>query len=158
LSLLIPAVILVHLIVAPYTKVEESFNIQAAHDFITYSSRSGGLSGNLKFFDHVDYPGAVPRTFVGAFSLALISNPIIACTGPEYAQFVVRLVLATFNAYALFRFKDALAKAYGNDVGRWYTLFQVSQFHVMFYASRTLPNMFAFGLCQCSKSICVLLC
>jgi alpha-1,6-mannosyltransferase len=129
--------------------VEESFNIQATHDFITYSSRSGGLFGNLKLFDHVSFPGAVPRSFVGALGLAIISNPIISLTGPEYAQFVVRAVLGLLNAYALFRFKERLAKAFGNDVGRWYILFQVSQFHVMFYASRTLPNMFAFGLSLC---------
>ena len=148
LSLLIPSLILLHLLVAPYTKVEESFNIQATHDIITYSSLPGNFLKNLRFFDHVDFPGAVPRTFVGALALAIVSKPITAFTGAEYAQIVVRAALGLFNTVALLKYKDALAKAYGRNVGRWYLLLQASQFHVIFYASRTLPNMFAFGLSE----------
>ena len=146
LSLLTILLILLHLVVAPYTKVEESFNIQATHDIITYSSLPGNYLHNLQFFDHVDFPGAVPRTFVGALALAITSKPIIAFSSAAKAQFIVRAVLGLFNGLALLRFKDGLVKAYGRGVGRWYVLLQASQFHVMFYASRTLPNMFAFGL------------
>ena len=57
-----------------------------------------------------------------------------------------RATLGLINAFALIRFKDAIDIAYGKTAGRWYVAFQASQFHVMFYASRTLPNMFAFAL------------
>jgi hypothetical protein len=63
---------------------------------------------------------------------------------------IARGVLGLLNAAALVQFKRAIDTAYGNVAGRWYILLQASQFHVMFYASRTLPNMFAFGI---SKSI-----
>jgi alpha-1,6-mannosyltransferase len=99
-------------------------------------------------YDHFSFPGAVPRTFVGALALAQISRPIIALTGGQYAQFIVRAVLGLFNATALLLFKSGLEKAFGKDVGRWYILLQATQFHVIFYASRTLPNMFAFGLSE----------
>ena len=56
--------------------------------------------------------------------------------------------MGLFNAFALLRFRKGLDKAFGKDVGRWYILLQAAQFHVIFYASRTLPNMFAFGLSE----------
>lgn len=57
----------------------------------------------------------------------------------------MRGLLGLLNAVALAQFKRAIDTAYGKVAGRWYILLQASQFHVMFYASRTLPNMFAFG-------------
>jgi alpha-1,6-mannosyltransferase len=142
LSLSIPTLVLLHLLIAPYTKVEESFNIQATHD-IAYSN--GVLNKN---FDHLSFPGAVPRTFVGALLLAAASRPISYLARFQHAQFIARAVLGLFNAFALLRYRNGLDKAFGKDVGRWYILLQASQFHVIYYASRTLPNMFAFGLSE----------
>ena len=90
----------------------------------------------------------MPRTFVGALFLALTSKLILFLTGGKYAQFIIRAVLGLFNAFALLRFRKGLDKAFGKDVGRCYILLLASQFHVIFYASRTLPNMFAFGLSE----------
>jgi alpha-1,6-mannosyltransferase len=78
LALLVPVTILIHLFAAPYTKVEESFNIQAVYDITAYgipSPRNG--SHIIAHYDHVEFPGAVPRTFVGALILSLLSSPLI---------------------------------------------------------------------------------
>lgn len=78
---LIPAVILLHLICAPYTKVEESFNIQATHDILNYGVRdffSPNEPSRVQLkdhYDHLTFTGPVPRTFVGALALAGISWP-----------------------------------------------------------------------------------
>lgn len=140
LELSIPALILWHLRVVPHTKVEESFNLQATHDILKYGYQVSPS------YDHFEFPGAVDRTFVGAAALATVSTPIIALLGEQWSQFVVRAVLGLFNAFALIFYKRCLGKAYGNGVARWYAALQASQFHVIYYASRTLPNSFAFGL------------
>ena len=77
-TFLFPALILYHLLLAPYSKVEESFNLQATHDIIAYGIP---ISGNIRtkfelLYDHMVYPGAVPRTFVGAGVLAGITRPL----------------------------------------------------------------------------------
>lgn len=73
---LFPILMSLHLYFAPYTKVEESFNIQAAHDILTYGVP---LSDSKKLittdYDHMTFPGAVPRTFVGALVLSEMSRP-----------------------------------------------------------------------------------
>lgn len=50
------------------------------------------------------------------------------------------------NAASLLSFRNAVAKTFGTTAGNWFVLLQASQFHVMYYASRTLPNMYAFAL------------
>ena len=147
LALLIPGLVLVHLLAAPYTKVEESFNIQAAHDVLVYGTPTSAVNRRLSgSYDHFTFPGAVPRTFMGPVVLAATTQPIIALVGFDHAQTVVRAALGLFNAACLVFFAYSLRRAYGAAAARWYLVLQASQFHVMFYASRTLPNMFAFGL------------
>lgn len=147
MSLAIPALIVVHLLVAPYTKVEESFNIQATHDILVYGTPTSNIYERLSSrYDHFDFPGAVPRTFIGPVLLAGISQPIIALVGFQHAQLIVRGVLGLLNTGALWAFKSSVERAFGKSTARWYALLQLSQFHILFYASRTLPNMFAFGL------------
>ncbi|KAK9796298.1 hypothetical protein WJX73_008235 [Symbiochloris irregularis] len=59
---------IVHLICAPYNKVEESFNTQAVHDILYH-----GLS--VQAYDHLQFPGVVPRTFAGAGTVAVLTAP-----------------------------------------------------------------------------------
>ncbi|CCC09409.1 hypothetical protein SMACR_05174 [Sordaria macrospora] len=147
LSLLIPILILLHLFIAPYTKVEESFNIQATHDVLVYGTPLQNAYHKLsQAYDHFTFPGAVPRTFVGPVVLAGLGQPIVNLIGFDHAQSIVRGMLGLANAAALIFFARNFRRAYGRPAARWYLLLQASQFHVIFYASRTLPNMFAFGL------------
>lgn len=69
LVLLLAGLILLHLFVAPYTKVEESFHVQATHDILAHGFPYGD-NIDRSHYDHFEFPGAVPRTAVGATILA----------------------------------------------------------------------------------------
>lgn len=59
---------------------------------------------------------------------------------------IARAILGLFNASALMSYASGIKRAFGQPTAIWYLLFQASQFHVLYYASRTLSNMFAFGI------------
>ena len=78
LAALIPVLILIHLLLSPYTKVEESFNIQATHDILTHGLPYQNVQLKLREqYDHLEFPGSVPRTFVGPLALAAASWPFL---------------------------------------------------------------------------------
>ncbi|KAL1958210.1 hypothetical protein VTO42DRAFT_5066 [Malbranchea cinnamomea] len=145
---IIPCLIFLHQHLSPYTKVEESFNIQAVHDILKYGIPSGENIPETfrQNYDHFTFPGAVPRTFVGAVILAGLSRPLIWLFSVTKTQSLVRDILGALNAIALMYYAVAVRRAFGRDTALWYILLQASQFHVIYYASRTLPNMFAFGI------------
>lgn len=151
LASLIPAVILLHLYYAPYTKVEESFNIQAIHDILTFGLPwRKTLPDPIHQYDHLEFSGSVPRTFVGPLALAGASWPLVKYFEGADRQMLVRGVLGLFNAFCLLYFRNGVAKTFGRVAANWFVLFQASQFHIIYYASRTLPNFFAFGLSVCA--------
>jgi hypothetical protein len=63
------ALSMLHIWNAPFTKVEESFNLQAMHDVLYHGS-------NIGDYDHVAFPGVVPRTFIGALMVASVAAPL----------------------------------------------------------------------------------
>ena len=72
----IPLLVLLYLYVAPYTKVEESFNIQAVHDHLRNHIAFRQIQSFLREnYDHLTFTGPVPRTFVGSVVLATLSWP-----------------------------------------------------------------------------------
>lgn len=108
-------------------------------------------------FDHIDFPGAVPRTFLGAVVLSGLSRPLLSITGDKHAQFIARLVLGMFNTFALLKYRTDVQKAFGRNAARWLVLLLSGQFHIIFYSTRTLPNMFAFGLSRRVRTLVAVL-
>jgi alpha-1,6-mannosyltransferase len=134
-------------LVAPFTKVEESFNLQAVHDILKF----GVGHEALPLYDHFEFPGVLPRTFIGALGLSALSWPLTTAIkwvfdesiAGSLSQIAVRATLGLINVFALVMFRHAADRVYGKHVGRWYLILQVTQFHLVFYATRTLPNVFA---------------
>ncbi|EDO48762.1 predicted protein [Nematostella vectensis] len=136
--------ITVHIVCCPFTKVEESFNLQATHDLLYHGS-------DLSKYDHREFPGVVPRSFIGPLVLALLSSPAVTVlkllNAPKlYSQYAVRAVLGLMTLYAFVKYKRAVSKKFGSTVGHLLVLITSTQFHFLFYASRPLPNTFALCL------------
>lgn len=133
-----------YLFICPYTKVEESFNIQAIHDI---------FFKDLNQFDHLEFPGVVPRTFIGAIFLALCTFPFKNLFNDTFfLQLVARWFLGIFVIYSFTRFVDSTRKNINNGIAAWLYLITCSQFHYLFYSTRTLPNIFALVLVQLALS------
>ena len=56
----------------PFSKVEESFNTQAIHDLLEFSWWPGQSGNELMSFDHLEFPGVVPRTFLGPLAIRIL--------------------------------------------------------------------------------------
>ncbi|XP_065909178.1 dol-P-Man:Man(7)GlcNAc(2)-PP-Dol alpha-1,6-mannosyltransferase-like isoform X2 [Dysidea avara] len=130
-----------YIVICPYTKVEESFNLQATHDLLYHEE-------NLEEYDHLEFPGVVPRSFIGPWIVFALARPLTwvshACGQTKmFSQFIVRAVLGLFVCVSLIQFCSRLYTQFGRDVAVCVLLLTSTQFHFLFYASRPLPNTFA---------------
>ncbi|KAF7247584.1 hypothetical protein EG68_09373 [Paragonimus skrjabini miyazakii] len=131
LSVLLYSLTWAFICLCPYSKVEESFNMQALHDIAF-------LQANISQFDHVKFPGVVPRTFVGAALLSFVCAIPISTLMPQ-----VRFILGTITVGCFLKFAQTARRRFGDTVYVRLMWISLSQFHFFFYASRSLPNTFA---------------
>ncbi|EED92355.1 dolichyl-phosphate-mannose-glycolipid alpha-mannosyltransferase, partial [Thalassiosira pseudonana CCMP1335] len=129
-------VALLALYTCPHSKVEESFNLQATHDLF-YHGRDASDSP----YDHLQFPGVVPRTFIGAFFLSLIARFISWITPKQiFDAYVNRQSQQQSSSNGT---QSLQSTSPTTTIASYYLLITASQFHIPFYSSRLLPNTFA---------------
>jgi hypothetical protein len=133
-----------YVLLCPFTKVEESFHLQATHDVLVHGAHPDALAN----YDHFEFPGVVPRTFLGALGLAFLTLPWkILCQTflvPKiFLQIAVRGTLAAAVCFSYGRLMSAVSIRLGHRTARAMLYVAVLTPHFLFYSSRTLPNTFA---------------
>jgi alpha-1,6-mannosyltransferase len=131
-----------HILLCPFTKVEESFNLQAIHDLFIHKL-------NTTAYDHNEFSGVVSRSFIGPLIVTSVSWPLTIITlkitnNLFFGQLVARYTLFILVLTGLFHFTSSLRVAFRNaNIEKLTLIITAVQFHFIFYASRTLPNTFA---------------
>ncbi|KAL6505856.1 dolichyl-P-Man:Man(7)GlcNAc(2)-PP-dolichol alpha-1,6-mannosyltransferase [Orobanche hederae] len=143
-DLLLGLIAAFYVFMAPYTKVEESFNIQAMHDILYHQH-------HIEKYDHLEFPGVVPRTFIGSLLVSTLASPFVLAASllqfqKIYSLYAVRLVLGFMILLSLRFFRIQIRKNFGSQVEAFFVILIAIQFHMLFYCTRPLPNIFAFGL------------
>ncbi|KAJ3686769.1 hypothetical protein LUZ61_015933 [Rhynchospora tenuis] len=147
-DLLLGSIAAFYAITVPYTKVEESFNVQAMHDILYHRH-------NINKYDHLEFPGVVPRTFIGALIVATLASPLVSLmqffhVSRIYSLLTVRMALGCFVLASLRHFRLQVRIKFGNVVEAFFVIFTAVQFHLLFYSTRPLPNILAFALVNLS--------
>ncbi|CAI0548373.1 unnamed protein product [Linum tenue] len=142
-DLLLGSIAAFYVLMAPYTKVEESFNIQAMHDILFHRH-------HLDNYDHLEFPGVVPRTFIGAFLISTLASPLVFAMRllqfPKlYALIAVRLALGSVTLGTFRFFRIQVRQKFGHQVEGFLVVVTAFQFHLLFYSTRGLPNILALG-------------
>uniref|UniRef100_A0A0E0KTF8 Mannosyltransferase n=1 Tax=Oryza punctata TaxID=4537 RepID=A0A0E0KTF8_ORYPU len=111
-DLLLGSIAAFYAVMVPYTKVEESFNVQAMHDILYHNY-------HIEKYDHLEFPGVVPRSFI------------------------VRIMLGSIILMTLRLLRVQVKRKFGHHAEAFYVILTATQFHLLFYSTRPLPNILA---------------
>lgn len=161
---MVPAVVVLvayYLTIAPFSKVEESFNIQAIHDIFNYGVLDPSVIRSS--YDHSLFLGPVPRTFVGSLVIAGLARLLSYASSllgmdivhsPIGSQLplldLCRGILGVINVWGFYMLARSLerinARRNKGIESCCFLALLCTQFHLLYYSSRTLPNFMALPL------------
>ncbi|KAG5538759.1 hypothetical protein RHGRI_019344 [Rhododendron griersonianum] len=162
-DLLLGSIAAFYVFMVPYTKVEESFNVQAMHDVLYHRHHLEDVSSVVWFFDC--YPLLSVALYLKfelifrqevehrlcAILVSILASPVVSVMSllhlPKiYSLFAVRLVLGCIILWTIRYFRIQIRKKFGEQVEAFFVILTGIQFHVLFYCTRPLPNIMALGL------------
>ncbi|KAJ8565544.1 hypothetical protein K7X08_008120 [Anisodus acutangulus] len=90
-------------------------------------------------------------SLAGAFLVSILASPVVLLMNllhlPKlYSLYAVRLVLGGIVLSTLRFFRIQIKKKFGSQVEAFFIILTTSQFHLLFYCTRPLPNILAFAL------------
>ncbi|CAP30572.2 Protein CBG11382 [Caenorhabditis briggsae] len=102
-------------------------------------------------YDHTQFPGVVPRTFIGPIVLAIFSSPMSImfrfwAIPKPFQLMLIRTTLGLINTVSVLYFARSVQWGFGRETAMFLRYILCSQFHFFFYLSRPLPNSFALCL------------
>ncbi|KAH9788719.1 Dol-P-Man:Man(7)GlcNAc(2)-PP-Dol alpha-1,6-mannosyltransferase [Citrus sinensis] len=119
----------------------------------------GGLNVYVLYqYDHLEFPGVVPRTFIGklhifpgALLVSVLASPIILVMSflhlpKTHGLIAVRLALGCITLSTLRFFRAQVRYKFGSQVEAFFVILTAFQFHLLFYCTRPLPNILALGI------------
>ncbi|VEN49431.1 unnamed protein product [Callosobruchus maculatus] len=106
---------------------------------------------NISQYDHHEFPGVVPRTFLGPMFISLLAAPIVCIfealdINKFWTQYLVRTILAACVVCSFSLLCKTLEKQFGSRWMQWFIAVTITQSHFMFYLSRPLPNIMVLPL------------
>jgi hypothetical protein len=115
--------------------------MQAMNDVLTFGPE-------IQHYDHLLFPGVVPRTFIGPLIVSIFSylpSQALASYDPSpiFNLFLCRGILGILVWISFVHVRQAIGRKFGTRVSFFFCLLLSLQFHIPFYSSRSLPNTFA---------------
>lgn len=99
LDIFLLCIIVGHVLITPFTKVEETFQVNNMYDHIY-------LMTDIKNYDFQEFPGVVDRTFISSLLITFFAFPLkyifeILGISRFYMLYVTRIILGVLNFIAL---------------------------------------------------------
>lgn len=98
-------------------------------------------SNNFLILFYHFFEGPVPRTFIGPAIVGLLTPRV--SDDKLIVQLTARFILCTLFAIAFRQFERAFGQRFGQPSAKYLFWITISQFSLLYYASRPLPNTFA---------------
>jgi alpha-1,6-mannosyltransferase len=137
--------IIFHVLLNPYTKVEENFITNNMYDHLIYKH-------DIPSYDFHEFPGVIERSFIPSLIISALSYPLhflftelndFSCI---ISLYITRIILGICVFFSIKYVKNTLktnSQIFGKDTSECFSILFLVQFHYLFYSSRPLPNTFA---------------